>query len=131
MKEVTSATGYKVKSSGKESDANKAKSIDGVRVCFIADKNDVTAPGSEKFYLRVINPHGQVMAIQDLGSGNMKLGNSNETIQYTQFVEVDYKNEAVPACVNWQPGIPFETGNYEVEIYNKGFMSGKASFVLK
>ena len=62
---------------------------------------------------------------------NMKLGNSNETIQYTQFVEVDYKNEAVPACVNWQPGIPFETGNYEVEIYNKGFMSGKASFVLK
>ena len=131
LKEVTSATGYKVKSSGKESDVNKAKSIDGVRVCFIADKNDVTAPGSEKFYLRVINPHGQVMAIQDLGSGSMKLGNSNETIQYTQFVEVDYKNEAVPACINWQPGIPFETGNYEVEIYNKGFMSGKASFVLK
>lgn len=126
-----SAVGYKVKSSGKESDSKKAKTIDGIKVCFKATANDVTNAGTEKFYLRIINPHGEVMAIQDLGSGSMKLGNTSETIQYTQYVDVDYKNEAVPGCINWQPGIPFETGTYEVEIYNKGFMAGKGSFELK
>ncbi len=126
-----SAVGYTVRSSGKEKDTKKAKTIDGIKVCFKATVNEVTAAGQEKFYLRVIDPHGQVMAIQDLGSGSMKLGNSSETIQFTQYVDIDYKNEAVPGCVNWQPGIPFETGVYSVEIYNKGFISGKGSFELK
>mgnify|MGYP000858840050 CR=1 FL=1 len=126
-----SAVGYTVRSSGKEKDTKKAKTIDGIKVCFKAAVNEVTAAGQEKFYLRVIDPHGQVMAIQDLGSGSMKLGNSSETIQFTQYVDIDYKNEATPGCVNWQPGIPFETGVYSVEIYNKGFISGKGSFELK
>lgn len=126
-----SAVGYTVRSSGKEKDTKKAKTIDGIKVCFKATVNEVTAAGQEKFYLRVIDPHGQVMAIQDLGSGSMKLGNSSETIQFTQYVDIDYKNEATPGCVNWQPGIPFETGVYSVEIYNKGFISGKGSFELK
>ena len=126
-----SAVGYTVRSSGKEKDTKKAKTIDGIKVCFKAAVNEVTAAGQEKFYLRVIDPHGQVMAIQDLGSGSMKLGNSSETIQFTQYVDIDYKNESVPGCVNWQPGIPFETGVYSVEIYNKGFISGKGSFELK
>lgn len=126
-----SAVGYKVKSSGKETDTKKAKTIDGVKVCFKANSNIITEAGTEKFYLRIINPKGVVMAIQDLGSGSMKLGNSNESIQFTQYVELDYENEAVPGCINWQPGLAFETGVYGVEVYNKGFMSGKASFELK
>lgn len=126
-----SAVGYKVKSSGKETDTKKAKTIDGIKVCFKTTVNEVTGSGNEKFYLRVIDPHGQVMAIQDLGSGSMKLGNSTETIQFTQSVDVDYKHEIAPGCINWQPGIPFATGKYDVEIYNKGFMAGKASFELK
>lgn len=126
-----SAIGYKVKSSGKETDAKKAKEIDGIKVCFKTTSNLIVAPGLEKFYLRVINPLGEVMAIQDLGSGSMKLGNSNETIQFTQLVDIDYANEPIPGCINWQPGITFDNGKYEVEIYNKGFMAGKASFELK
>lgn len=126
-----SAVGYKVRSSGKEADSKKAKTIDGIKVCFRTTNNVIVSSGQEKFYLRIINPLGEVMAIQDLGSGSIRLGNSNESIQYTQSVELDYNNEPAPGCINWQPGIPFETGTYEVEIYNKGFMAGKGSFVLK
>lgn len=126
-----SATGYKVKSSGKEADSKRAKTIDGIKVCFNTTSNVIVSSGQERFHMRLINPLGEVMAIQDLGSGSMKLGNTGETIQYTQSVEVDYGNEPVKGCINWQPGMPFETGDYQVEIYNKGFMSGKASFVLK
>ncbi len=126
-----SAVGYRVKNSGKESDTKKAKTIDGIKVCFKTTSNIITEAGPEKFYLRILNPIGEVMAIQDLGSGNMKLGNSSETVRFTQYVEMDYENEVAPGCVNWQPGISFDSGKYEVEIYNKGFMAGKASFILK
>lgn len=126
-----SAKGYLVKGSGKEKDSNKAKSIDGIKICFNTKENAVAEKGKEKFYIRLINPLGEVMAIQDLGSGNLTLTNTGESIQYTQFVELDYANEIIPGCVNWQPGTAFETGTYQVEIYNKGFQAGKASFVLK
>lgn len=126
-----SAVGYRVKTSGKESDTKKANNIDGIKVCFNTTSNIITEAGTERFYLRIINPRGEVMAIEDLGSGSMMLGNSHESIRYTQYVEMDYENAVAPGCINWQPGIAFESGKYEVEIYNKGFMSGKAAFVLK
>ena len=126
-----SATGYKVRSTGKESDSKKAKSIDGLKICFNTTNNVIVSSGMETFYIRVINPLGEVMAIQDLGSGNINLSSTNESIQYTQSVEIEYSNEPAPGCINWQPGIPFETGTYQVEIYNKGFLAGKGSFTLK
>ncbi len=126
-----SATGYKVRSTGKESDSKKAKSIDGLKICFNTTNNVIVSSGMETFYIRVINPLGEVMAIQDLGSGNIALSSTGESIQYTQSVEVEYSNEPIPGCINWQPGIPFETGTYQVEIYNKGFLAGKGSFTLK
>jgi len=124
-------TGYVVKNSGKETDSKAAKKIDGIKVCFMTTPNLIVSDGQEHFHMRLINPLGEVMAIQDLGSGSMKLTASGETVQFTQSVEVAYKQEPVKACFNYQPGIAFESGSYTVEIYNKGFMSGKASFVLK
>lgn len=126
-----SATGYTVRNSGKESDSKKAKSIDGLKICFHTTNNVIASNGQETFHIRVINPLGEVMAIQDLGSGNMNLSNSGESIQYTQAVEVDYTGEPGEGCVNWQPGLPFEKGTYQVEVYNKGFIAGKANFTLK
>jgi hypothetical protein len=124
-------TGYIVKSSGKESDSKAAKKIDGIKICFNTKPNVIVTGGKETFYLRLINPIGEVMAIQDIGSGYMNLSTTGESVQYTSSVELDYKPEPVNSCFNWQPGVTFEPGTYTVEIYNKGFMAGKASFVLK
>lgn len=124
-----SAKAYRVKSSGKESDSKKANRIDGIELCFMTTNNVIVSDGMETFHIRVINPLGEVMAIQDLGSGNMKLS-SGESIQFTQAAEVEYGSEPVKGCINWQPGITFEAGTYQVEIFNKGFLAGKGSFKL-
>ena len=94
-----SATGYKVRSSGKEADSKSAAKIDGIKVCFKTTSNVIVSSGQERFYMRLINPLGEVMAIQDLGSGNLQLSNTGESIQYTQSVEVDYKEEPVDGCI--------------------------------
>jgi|SRR5687767_1047971 len=122
---------YRVTSSGKETESKRANKADGIEICFNTTSNVIVTGGTETFYLRIINPLGEVMAIQDLGSGEMTLSNTGESIQYTQKVDVDYGSEPVRGCINWQPGIPFQTGTYHVEVYNKGFMSGKGSFTLK
>ena len=126
-----SATGYTIRSSGKEAESKRAKTIDGLEICFNTTNNVIAANGMETYYIRLINPLGEVMAIQDLGSGSLTLSNTGESVQYTQAVEAEYTNEPSKECVNWQPGIPFVSGKYEVEVYNKGFMSGKGSFTLK
>lgn len=125
------AYGYKVRSSGKEADSKKAAKIDGVRVCFMPKPNILVTGGQETYHLRVINPLGEVMAIQDLGSGETKLATTGESIKFTQAVTADYSSEPSEVCANWQPGIPFESGTYQLEIYNKGFLAGKGSFVLR
>ena len=59
---------------------------------------------------------------------NKKTG---EEIRYTQVKEYDYVNDETDLCFDWQPNTPFQKGNYDVEIYNKGHLAGKGNFVLK
>lgn len=112
--------GFRVKSSGKEVDRNKAKSIDGIRICFDVTENSVTDSGVEQFYVRVINPTGETQALENLGSGIMVNQANNQEIKYTSLKGVKYENKAQNTCMNWQPNIPFQEGSYTVEVYNKG-----------
>jgi len=44
---------------------------------------------------------------------------------------LDYNNEALQACFHWDPNVPFTKGNYEVEVFNKGYLAGSGTFNLK
>jgi hypothetical protein len=123
--------GYKLKSSGKESEKNRAKTIDGLKICFTALDNEIVSPGTERFFVRIINPLGETMAIDDTGSGVLRNPNTGEEVRYTQYRDVEYNNEESNVCVNWQPDMPFNPGQYTVEVYNKGFLVGMSTVHLK
>ena len=127
---MVEVTGWKIRKSGKAVKKKKAKSIDRIKVCFTASANLVVEEGIEKFYLRVIDPTGETLAIEDLGSGVLT-SNTNEDVRFTKAKELDYSNDDVEACMLWEPNVPFQKGDYQVEIYNKGFLSGKGAFKLK
>jgi chromosome segregation ATPase len=122
--------GYRIKKNGNESFTRKADKTEGLQVCFEAQENTVVEPGSERFYLRVIDPLGETMALDELGSGIITDANEKK-VRYTQYRDADYSNTLIDVCMNWQPEIDFAPGLYLVEVYNKGHLSGSTTFTLK
>lgn len=131
MKSVT-AVGQKVKGSGKVKEENSAKSIDQIKVCFTTVENEVVKAGSEKFYVRIVNPLGETLAIEDMGSGMLTNKKTGEEVRFTKMEEIDYSNNEAQSCVVWAPtNASFTKGEYQIEVYNKGFQVGTTKLTLK
>ncbi len=127
-----SVSGWKVKKSGKAIKKKYAKNIDRLKVCFTAEPNDVAETGEEDFYVRLITPQGETIAVESMGSGTFVSTDEDATIRYTHVKSVDYKkNEDTVGCFLWEPGTPFTKGTYSVEVFNKGYLTGKNTFKLK
>lgn len=125
------ATGYAIKASGKLAEKKRAKAVDQVRVCFDLEDNLIADQGEEEFYLRIIDPVGETIAIESMGSGVLVESMENLPVRYTKKSIVNYENRVVNACIDWNPGVKFMKGEYDVEIYNKGFLVGKSNFKFK
>ncbi len=125
------AQGIKTKQNGKEVVKKSSKQVEKMRVCFDTESNLVAEKGQEIFFVRIIDPQGETMAIEAAGSGvieNLADGNS---IRYSKKGILSYDNKSVTACVDWSPGTAFAKGNYDLEVYNKGHLSGQGSILLK
>lgn len=124
-------TGQKLRKSGKTTEKAKAKRVDQLKVCFTTVANEIVQPGTEKFFIRIINPEGETLAIDDLGSGATSNTRTGEEMSYTQMKEYEYANDETQLCFMWNPSVPFQSGKYNVEIYNKGYLAGTGEFELK
>jgi uncharacterized membrane protein len=125
------AEGLKVRGSGKAVSRKSAKNVDQLQVCFETTANEVTESGTEQFFVRIINPLGETMAIEELGSGIFTNNANGEQIRFTQIKETDYNKDKQELCTIWSPNQPFQEGTYKVEIYNKGYLAGTTSFRLR
>ncbi len=130
VKEVK-VTGMKTSKSGKTKEKDNAKRVDQLKVCFTTVANDIVQPGNEKFFIRIINPAGETLAIDDLGDGAVLNSKTGEEISYTKVQEYNYMNDETQLCFMYQPDMPFKSGKYKVEIYNKGYIAGTGGFELK
>ena len=127
-----SVTGLKERNSGKTVKKKYAKNVDQLRICFKTSENEIARPGVERFYIRIISPLGETLAIEELGSGVFSSKATGEEIRYTHLKELDYENDAKEICFNWDPNLGiFQKGKYKVEVYNKGHLSGAGDFELK
>lgn len=124
------AEGFKVSRSGKYRSRRKADNIDILKICFETTFNRVAAKGEETFFIRIINPLGETMAVDALGSGIFTMEDGNE-VRYTQSIEIDYQGEPNRYCMEWKPNAAFKSGLYEIELYNKGHRTGKTTMEMK
>ncbi|MBK9149803.1 MAG: hypothetical protein IPM26_01935 [Saprospiraceae bacterium] len=123
--------GYEIKKDGKLKEQSKAKNIDMLRVCFQTETNRVTSAGTKRFYLRIINPQGETIAVEDKGSGVLTNKLDNTQVRYTTSGEIQYNNEDTNACIDWTLDDKLPKGNYNIEMYNNGYPVGKGAFVMK
>lgn len=126
------AVGQKRRNSGKYVDRRNAKNVDRVYVCFKTLSNNVANAGEEVYYMRIINPGGETISIDAEGSGTFRSEETGETIPYTKPVYFDFDGASNDICAEWNvPGQAYQSGNYTVEMYNKGYLAGSTTMTLK
>ncbi|MDF1696039.1 MAG: hypothetical protein P1U56_09420 [Saprospiraceae bacterium] len=123
--------GYQKKKDGKLKKKKKAKDINVIEVCFTTETNMVTAPGAKEFQVRLIDPLGETIAREDMGSGILTNKLDNTQVRYTASGVVDYNNEDTEGCVRWSFSDRLPKGEYDVEIYNNGFNVGNGTYKMK
>lgn len=129
--EALEVTGLKVRDNGRTTTKRAARNVDQLQICFNTTENEVAPAGEELFFIRIINPNGETQSIEALGSGVFQNNESGESYRYTRTAAVAYENAMEEVCVNWAPGQEFQEGEYKVEVYNKGYLSGASTFELR
>ncbi len=126
-----SSTGLRLKDNGKTVRKKYAKNVDLLNICFETTGNQIVQPGSEEFFVRVINPLGETLAIEEMGSGVLVNALTKEQVRYTKSVDHQYNNDVGEVCVTWDAPATLAKGEYGVQVYNKNYLAGEGKFTLK
>ena len=109
--------GFKVRSSGREIETDRAWRIDRLNIHFDILENKVSETGRKQLFIVGKNPDGTIMDFNDKPSGNFMFEGQN--ISYSDHVFVDYiqgKPKTVELIWNSED---FKKGDYILEVYEK------------
>jgi len=123
--------GYDIKDDGKLKKHTRAKKVEMLRTCFTTETNLVTPAGEEEFFIRIIDPSGTTLAVDDAGSGILTNKLDNSEVRYTVAGTLQYDNKDTEGCIDWTPGYKLGKGVYQIEMYNNSYIVGKGSFKFK
>jgi len=123
--------GFEVKDDGKLKGKSKAKDIEMLRTCIRTETNMVTPSGTKEFFVRLINPVGETVAIESNGGGVLINKLDESQVRYTYSGTMEYNNEDTEGCLDWTLSDRLPKGEYDIEIYNNGFLVGTGNFKLK
>lgn len=125
------AEAYQLREGKKPDNVSKAKEADYIEVCFKTTVNKNTESGTEKFYIRIINPTGETQAIESEGSGVIRNDENGETIKYSTTAVTQYSSDVKEVCATFKNPGGFVAGIYQLEVFNKGYLVGKSTLKLK
>ncbi len=115
---------YKLRSSGKQIETEKARRADVLKISFNINENKVAKQGDKTYYVQVIDSKNNVL-------GEKKTESFGETsLTYSFLTTVKYENTSVDVSQDL-PGQNFEKGTYFVNVFDKGELVSKSSFSLK
>lgn len=121
--------GVRRKSNGTEVSVDKAKNAENLKVWFETGINKVVDPGSIPLYVRIINPRGETISVNEQGSGIIPESESGKPVKYTKKANVQYNQTNKKVVLYWSRYIN-DPGTYRVEVYQSGKVIGKGSVQL-
>ncbi len=126
-----SAQGIKIRNNGEEKEVKIGKRADRIKVCFGLLENNVAKPGPQTIFLRIINPAGETIAVEDQGSGTFEDRQHGGETRFTVAETIDYENAPTDLCMHWTDEQGFDKGEYTTELYHNGYIIGSEKIVLK
>ena len=129
LRNITVA-GVRKKGNGKEVDVTKVKQLESLRISFETGDNKVLESGPISLFVRILNPKGETISVADQGSGDLKLAETGETVQFTKKADFDWSQSNKKIVVYWASNVK-DAGNYKVEVYQSGYLVGTGQVALK
>jgi len=115
---------YKVKSSGKQVETDKASRTNMLEVIFTIAENKIAKSGDKTYYVQVIDSKNNVLG----DKATISFGDNSLTYSFTATVQ--YENKTVDVKKQLM-GKNFDKGTYFVNIFDKGELVSKSSFSLR
>lgn len=122
------ATGVKIRSSGKIIETSRYRRAQQIRVCFNVPKNDILEYGNQTFYLKVLNPNGEVVGDNDI------INIQGDELKISASEEILYENKPLDVCIFVKPqdkDTEIIKGEYLIELYHKDNKVGTTHLLLK
>jgi hypothetical protein len=120
----TKGSAYKVRSSGKQIETEKANRADVLKVSFTIAENKIAKSGTKLYYVQVIDSENNVV-------GEKKVENfGTKSLTYSFTTNVKYENKTVDVSEDIA-GSKFAKGIYTVNVYDKAELVSKTSFSLR
>jgi len=115
---------YKLKSSGKQIETDKASRVDILKISFTIAENSIAKSGDKTYYVQVIDGKNNVLG----DKASVSFGDKSLTYSFTTTVK--YENKTVQVSQDL-PGKDFEKGTYFVNVFDKTELVSKSSFTLR
>jgi len=115
---------YKLRSSGKQIETDKASRTDILQVSFTIAENKIAKSGDKTYYVQIIDAKNNVL-------GNKETINFGDTsLTYSFTTTVQYENKTVDVKEQLK-GKDFAKGTYFVNVFDKAELVSKSSFTLR
>jgi len=121
-----SIAAFKIKSSGKHIEVNKAGTAKKLTVTFEIVPNQLAAKDYHKIYLRIFNPSGNLIADE----ANMFEADGQE-MQFTSSTSISFNDDNTSYKMEWLNPGNFVKGMYSIILYADGYTMGRAAIDLR
>ena len=120
----TKGSAFKIKSSGKQIETEKAGRANVLRISFTIPENQIAKSGDKSYYVQVIDSKSNVLGDKQSVSFEEK------SLTYSFIANVKYDNQTVQVSQDL-PGKDFAKGTDFVNIFDQDQLVSKTSFTLK
>jgi hypothetical protein len=127
----TKAAGIQLKSGGKESETNRAKKTEKIKICFTLGENKIAQKGPKEVFVRILSPEGKVLAEGADESYMFNFEGVKGLFSAKRIVE--YQNEVITGCAYYtlKQGEVLPEGKYIADVYADKAKIGSVNFDLK
>ena len=120
----TKTSAYKLRSSGKQIETDKASRADVLKISFTVAENQIAKSGDKTYYVQVIDSKNNVLGDKKTESFG------DNTLTYSFKTTVKYENKTVNVSEDL-PGKDFAKGAYFINVFDNDELVSKTSFTLR